>query len=258
MKKLASTAATGLLLASMAMSASAVTITDSVHFGGHPDYSGQDLSFSSSNGTTVNVQGYTGGSDYTLDQDIFRDHVYSWQGGLGVWNGHKKWDHGISNQAGYYQMALLDFGEEVRLDSFVTSWNKDPRNSFASVLAYTDNSAFTGLNNLSWRDLQSSGWEHAGSPDAYNHFRQGEKVSVQGGLLSQYWLVGVYNPAFGGQYNYLFHESFKLKGVHFSTFEDVSEIPLPAAAWLFLTGLAGMGWMKKRKAKREQAEVSVA
>ena len=38
---------------------------------------------------------------------------------------------------------------------------------------------------------------------------------------------------------------------------DVSEVPLPAAAWLFMSGLAGLGWMKKRKQKRNLAHKTV-
>ena len=38
-----------------------------------------------------------------------------------------------------------------------------------------------------------------------------------------------------------------------SSIVEVSEVPLPAAAWLFLTGLAGVGWMKKRNQKRTLA-----
>ncbi|TVQ66197.1 MAG: VPLPA-CTERM sorting domain-containing protein [Oceanospirillales bacterium] len=52
-----------------------------------------------------------------------------------------------------------------------------------------------------------------------------------------------------------YYEAFKLKGISFSTME-VSEVPLPAAAWLFLTGLAGMTWMKKRKQKRNQLQAA--
>lgn len=164
--------------------------------------------------------------------------------------------HAITNQynanTSENQMLLLDFGQAVTLDTFTLSWTHHNNGvpNYGSVLAYTDSGLFTH-NGLRWDDLLDSGFSHAGNPNAYKNMHANQAVTVQGGILSQYWLIGAINPIFGGTTDKV-ADAFKLGGISFTTV-DVSEVPLPAAAWLFLTGLAGMTWLKKRKAQRELA-----
>lgn len=162
--------------------------------------------------------------------------------------------HAITNQnnsgTNANQMLLLDFGQAVTLDTFTLSWAHHSNGvpNYGSVLAYTESGLFTH-NGLRWSDLLSNGFTHAGDPNAYKNMHANQPVTVQGGILSQYWLIGAINTVFGGTTDSS-PDAFKLGGVSFSTV-DVSEVPLPAAAWLFLTGLAGITWIKKRKVKRE-------
>jgi len=164
--------------------------------------------------------------------------------------------HAITNQynsgTNQNQMLLLDFGQAVTLETFTLSWaaHNDGIPNYGSVLAYTDSGLFTH-NGLRWNDLLENGFTHAGGPNAYKNMHVNQPVAVQGGILSQYWLIGAINPIFGGTTDKV-ADAFKLGGISFTTV-DVSEVPLPAAAWLFLTGLAGMGWMKRRKAKSQQS-----
>ncbi|KGK40955.1 hypothetical protein LH51_03815 [Nitrincola sp. A-D6] len=68
------------------------------------------------------------------------------------------------------------------------------------------------------------------------------------------WAVFMIDTALG---SYEFNQN-DISNVTFYSTDSLSEVPLPAAAWLFLTGLAGMGWVKKRKAKREQLALAAA
>jgi hypothetical protein len=61
------------------------------------------------------------------------------------------------------------------------------------------------------------------------------------------WAVFMIDTALG---SYEFNQN-GISNITFYSAEKLTETPLPAAAWLFLTGLAGMGWLRKRKTKRE-------
>lgn len=254
MKKLLQTAAAGLLLASVVTTASAasydINFANGVYRG-----PADSLDYNYGNDQTMVVSGLSNyWGPYTPAQVIQQNYVdESW--GLYVTDG----THGTSNVTvdNYwkYQALVFDFGQAVSLDKLDIGWAKKWHGNGLSILGLTDLNAPLDFN-TSWSGLLDNGWEHAGNPNAYNNVSSYSSVTVQGGLLSRYWLIGAINPAFGADKTY-WEDAFKLKGMSF-TVADVSEVPLPAAAWLFLTGLAGMGWMKKRKAKREAAELSVA
>ncbi|WP_417586113.1 exosortase-dependent surface protein XDP1 [Nitrincola sp.] len=237
-----------------------------------------DLNFTSGNSGARNSLTYAYGDDQLTvsglsgvnSGSISGSAVQTWAGwGLGM---PSEGDHRISNenvsvQTGprpwqrenqrQYQMVLFDFGREVSLDSFTVGDAVYTNNNWASVLAYTDTAPLTTLNGQSWSDLLESGFSNAGDANTYDDVTRGTPRLVEGGLTSQYWLVGVYNAVFSDNPMGTYDEGFKLTGISFSTI-DVSEVPLPAAAWLFLTGLAGMGWVKKRKAKRDQQTLATA
>lgn len=165
--------------------------------------------------------------------------------GLGVQgNGH-----GISNSSIFtpvYEAVLLDFGQAVSLDTLNIGWKG--LDSDASILAYTGTDFRSVLNayssGLQWNQLSGLGFTTI--PDASKGYDLAAGANdVSSSLVSQYWLVGAYNSVFGGGTNWL-SDSFKLAGVSFSTFDTV-ETPIPAALGLFLTGLAGMGWLRRRK-----------
>ena len=249
MKKLASTAATGLLLASMAMSASAASYSFDFTQGDYLDPQ-PNLNYAYGDGQSLTISGVSG--YWGPNQS---ENVYQW-GHYGVYVDGGT--HLTTNaKGGYwdYQALVLDFGQAVTMDTFTLSYAMWGDFNNLSVLGLTDLDAPLNFQ-TTWSGLLDNGWEHAGHPNAYKDIGPTDTVEVQSSLLSRYWIISAYNPAFGGSWE-KYADGFKLGGLGF-TVHDVSEIPLPAAAWLFLTGLAGMGWMKKRKAKREQAEVSVA
>ncbi|MFN3880711.1 MAG: exosortase-dependent surface protein XDP1 [Nitrincola lacisaponensis] len=227
-----------------------------------------DLSFNTQNTGARNslTYSYNDGLDsltvYGLsgrnNQTISGNTVQTWAG-YGMGTPTRNGSHRVSNDSingqRVYQMVLFDFGREVSLDSFTVGDSVWGNNNWASVLAYTDTAPLTTLNGLTWSSLLDNGFSHAGDANTYTGVAEGTPKLVEGGLTSQYWLVGVYNAVFSDNPLGTYNEGFKLTGISFSTM-DVSEVPLPAAAWLFLTGLAGMSWMKKRKQKRDQLQAA--
>lgn len=202
----------------------------------------------------LNVRGLWGYNDNSINGA----NVQTWRThGLGVYDGPDP--HTIGNHSDQYEMVLLDFGQSVALNSFTVAGSKWGSDNWASVLAFTG-SGSGGADSVignAWSDLVKSGFSVAGEgPNSFTGVSEGVSKAVTGGLVSQYWLLGVYNAAFAESLGVdplkTYTESFKLANLSFSV-PEISEVPLPAAAWLFLTGLAGMTWLKKRKAKRELA-----
>ena len=203
------------------------------------------------NSFNLNVRGlwgFNGGS-------INGANVETWKGyGLGVYDGPDS--HRIGNDRNEYEMVVLDFGQSVVLNSFTVFDGRRGVNNFASVLAYTGE-YWGGADSViggTWDKLIESGFAVAGGdPNHFTGVANDVSKAVPDGLASQFWLVGVYNAAFaesmGVEPLKTFTEGFKLSSLTFSV--EVSEVPLPAAAWLFLTGLAGMTWLRKRKPKQQ-------
>ena len=156
--------------------------------------------------------------------------------------------HGFNNgnaNDGLYEMALFDFGQNVTLDSFSLRWGYDKSN--LSILALTGSDTLPSIESTRWNSLLTSGFENAGDPDDYKDVALSSSTPVNGSLVSRYWLIGAFNEVFEGTSIGEKCEEFRLGNLQFSVVNvDVSEVPLPAAAWLFLTGLAGLGFAKKR------------
>ena len=220
--------------------------------------SSSSIQYGYDDGQTLTVSGLTATNHESRLSGVLRNVNVIQNGSWGLYT--QGGTHGISNQNNPHnnqnQMLMLDFGQAVSLDSFSLRWAEHNGGSpnYGSVLAYTDEGIFNHQG-LRWGELLDSGFTHAGDVNAYKNMHVGQPVDVQGGLVSRYWLIGAINPIFGGTTDSLV-DAFKLGGISFTTV-DVSEVPLPAAAWLFLTGLAGMAWMKKRKAK-QSSELQVA
>ena len=234
----------------LASSVSAAPIT--LSFTSNQAISGNQLTYSYGDSQTLTISGLSATNSLFRNDGLIRNIGVTQNGVWGLYT--TGGTHAITNQynsnTSRNQMLLLDFGQSVSLDAFTLSWaeHTDGVPNFGSVLAYTDTGLFTS-NGLRWNDLLDNGFSNAGSPDAYKNMHVGQPVTVQGGLTSRYWLIGAINPIFGGTTDKV-ADAFKIGGITFSVVE-VSEVPLPAAAWLFLTGLAGMTWLRKRKAKQQ-------
>lgn len=180
-----------------------------------------------------------------VSNSYYNSYYYSHYYGLQV-NGN---GHGISN-SGRYEAVLLDFGQAVSLDSIgigYTYYDAD-----ASILAYTG-SDYSSIVGNRWSALTSLGFEHAVDYNSFFNLSAYSTTNVGSSLVSQYWLISAYNSVFGGT-NDSRTDTFKLTGLTFSTIDvEISEVPVPAALGLFLSGLAGMGYMRRRKNTQAQA-----
>ncbi len=184
----------------------------------------------------------------SVKQEIEQDYVGRWDG-LGV----EKTDapnHAVDNQGGDFDMHLLSFDELVKLTSIDLGWYQNDAD--ISILAFTgssfDNSSLLGKK---WEDLLSNNWSVVGN--YYNVDINGNSGAVNfDGVISQYWLVGAYNPAFGDTFSgpnknkTTGDDFYKLKGVTVER-APVVEVPEPSALLLLALGLFSLGAIRRRK-----------
>ena len=247
MKSLIHYALFSILIASIATTANATSFN--ISFLSPTDVRGSELTFDYGNDQRVSVKGVAGKQNQSLTfVDIQpRGQVVGGNGqGLEVKSSNL---HGFNNgnaNNGIFEMALFDFGQNVSLDSFSLRWGYDKSN--LSILALTGSDHLPSITSMTWSSLLANGFENAGGPNDYKNIGLSSPTTVNGSLVARYWLIGAFNEVFGGTSIGAKCEEFRLGNLQFSVV-DVSEIPLPAAAWLFLTGLAGLGLAKKRSKK---------
>jgi hypothetical protein len=215
----------------LASAASATTINFNVGKG----WNSAGHSYGASNEVTV-----TGATvDHAgkiLTNDEFVASWFGTQGGLGICSASKtrKCTGGTSESSGRDQhtidgktkreMALLDFGlAQVEITSV--------------TFAYWDR-----YDDFDFGVYASKLVGAAPTPFTVN-FDSGSNISLRTFSFSAGQLVG---SLFGFGANHS-SDAFKLQSLTYNTVPPVSEVPLPAAGWLLLAGLGGMGAMKRRK-----------
>ena len=241
--------AVGFLLTTAVSSLSATTYTlDFTSMNSTTSISKPYIDFNYVNDSFLRVSGISGSTKPTSFENIYQLDVW----GLYVdGNTYRTTNSGVEwpyNQPVFddewnYQALLFEFDDIVALNTLSLSDGHYLYDNHLSILAHTNNDYDIDFN-LSWSSLLNNGWEHVGDPDAYKGIRLDESFSVDGSALSRYWLISSFNPAFGGEGSY-YTDGFNLGEVSFT----VSEVPLPAAVWVFLTGLIGMRLISNRKKK---------
>lgn len=195
-----------------------------------------------------------GSSAYDPDPFIRRADLVKWDGGLGAVSQYEGGlgapHHAFDNVKSYdsepydYDMALIQFDTEVLLEEIDINWKG--ADSDITVLNYAGISDLSGApfsSSSTWYELLSQGWNHVGN---YADVQTNQNQVISGTFESKYWLVGVYNPAFGGNWSYG-NDSFKLAGVTTSTRDPSTQVPEPATFALLLAGLAAVGRRKFSK-----------
>lgn len=193
----------------------------------------------SSDGLNLSVTGWSYG---LFNNRIESSYVGSWDPyGLGVEQSFSP-DHGIDNFLGDYDMLLLSFDQAIELDTIASGWHYN--DSDASIMAYTGGpvaDVTSGFGGNKWQDLLLEGWSFIG--DYYNVGSTTTNVN-QGGLTSQYWLVGAYNQHLGGTSGgSSSNDFFKLKSATVS----VNPVPLPGSLVLFGTALLWFGSVRRKR-----------
>ena len=148
-----------------------------------------------------------------------------------------------------YDMVLLQFDEAVNLTQINIGWATNNGSSSSngmadmSVVAYTGNTDLGGspffANTDTWGGLLNNNWSSIG-----NYQNVNQTLSVTSGVYSKYWLVGAYNPIFGGNLSNA-NDGFKLAGVSTQTQNTPPpQVPEPSSIALILLG-AGLLWRRR-------------
>ena len=197
-------------------------------------------SSTSSTGTCV-----AGDQACATDPDPFirRADLKKYGGGLGAVNGDEADDvpnHAFDNVLGGsgsidYDMALLQFSSAVTLEEIDINWRGD--DSDMTVLQYTGPGTLSGVpfgGSDTWTSLLNEGWSHVQN---LSNVSTSTNAIVSGASASRYYLIGVYNEAFGGGWS-VGNDAIKLAGITTST--NPPQIPEPASLALFMAGLFGL------------------
>jgi len=171
----------------------------------------------------------------SVDPKIEQSVMGKWVG-LGVEQANSP-NHAIDNEKGDYDMLLLSFNQIVSLMSLDIGWFQ--KDADVSVLAFTGTSFSGSLVGKTWASLLGD-WSVVGN---YDRNGTGSFAINNAGLTSQYWLVGAYNSAFGGNLS-VNNDYFKLRGLSFEL--PVRKVSEPGSLLLLLVGLVGIASLRRR------------
>lgn len=133
------------------------------------------------------VTGWKSGSNTA---DVYSTSVDFWSGnGIGV-GGESSPQHSVDNESGY-EVALLSFNQQVRLESVTAGWTQTDSDVF--VMVYTGSgSASAALDGGNFATLASRGWTLIGN---YSNIGTATKsLGTTSGTFedtySSFWLIG--------------------------------------------------------------------
>jgi len=214
--------------------------------------------YNGSDGSKVTVSGWANTKNSNKDLELGK--ITQWSGGLGVKNADagggdtnegSSPEHAVDNND-RIDLVKFVFDKVITLNFLDIDWFKDDAD--VSILAYVGNGSgdINGLqSNTSKEELTSNGWKLIGNFDV-DSFPNADMAFDAGGVYSNQWIISAYNPIFGtgcdpkgycqldGKKDY-----FKIDGLGGT--EKMNVVPLPAASWLLMAGIGGLGVFGRRR-----------
>ena len=208
--------------------------------------------FSASGGPDVTV---TGWSNTATAGTLEAATVRRWSG-LGVVNSNEDGSspqHSIDNQNNN-DMVLFSFAQEIGLTGLSIGWPPDSSSydTDMTVLAYTGNSTPT-LSGKTYGALTSTDDWSVVSHLSNVSVASGASFNLGGTISSMYWLIGAYNPLVGNSQGWTTGNDYvKISGLAgYLPKKPPPGVPEPATLALFMLGLFGMNYMRRRQQNSE-------
>ncbi|MFK7976428.1 MAG: exosortase-dependent surface protein XDP1 [Halioglobus sp.] len=243
-----------LLPATSAMSATQVWDFDSASQSFNRNRNGNRLTLTSSDGVTLRVTGWSDTRDRNSGDTI--------QNGRLIWarndalalrnrdeggsNANHRIDSVTNDPSGEYDMLMLEFDEEVRLEGIdldLAVGGALGNSADISVLAW-DQSGASALNGRTWDGILASNGGGYNVVDNYNNVGVSYYGVNPGNVSSSRWLIGVYNPLFGAGGS-AGNDSFLLSALQ--TSNTLATVPVPGSLALALMGLCGLRSSRRDK-----------
>lgn len=218
-------------------------------------------------GISLEVSGWsdTQGRSYTSTPETVEqaELVYYGSGNLGMINqdeGDDDPNHSIDSYdyngcwGDDIDMVLLSFSEAVSLDGITIGWAREeytysvhPQSDITAVAYTGDVNAGPNIANRSWAEIASdSAWTFVDNLMDAKHNAY-HTVDNSGNILSNFWLVGAYNPIFSNTNYTTNNDGFKLAGIT-TTSSNPPPAPVPEPSALLIM-LASLGLVIRKRHK---------